>query len=267
MICFIANEHKISYSRRRSIEEPIVSSTPLIPPSQSSEEWRYVRSPQHSIINPLLAITEPPIPVLKHEKSDSPVKSHIIDASQLQWPPVGLNGSIPSNEGYDIMPLTGLKVPRFWVAPDGVDINKIGTKVNNFETIFLMIASYRDFQCRETIISAFSRCDHPERLFVGAVDQFVPGDIGCAQVDTPCHIDPNQVLCKYRNQISIFKMDAKYSTGPVAARHIGDRMYRGQYFVMQMDAHCHFVRHWDTLLIAQWSSTKNEMAVLRYQII
>lgn len=55
---------------------------------------------------------------------------------------------------------------------------KIGTKVNGQETIFLMIASYRDFQCRETIESAYRMADHPERLFVGAVDQVVPGDIG-----------------------------------------------------------------------------------------
>jgi hypothetical protein len=52
------------------------------------------------------------------------------------------------------------------------------------------------------------------------------------------------------------------NVGPVTARHIGDRMYRGQYFVMQMDAHCLFVRHWDTKLIDQWRSTGNEMAVL-----
>jgi len=271
----LASHHKIPYKRRRNTENSTSDMTgELVSSSKSSEDWRYVRSPQHSIINPFLAITEPPVldikDIIKPENSNISIgvhtetKNHIIDASLLNWPPVALDGSIPLDEGYDIMPLTGLKVPRFWEAPRGVDINTIGTKVNNFETIFLMIASYRDFQCRETIISAFNRSDHPERLFVGAVDQFVPGDIGCAQVDTPCHVDPNQVLCKYRNQISIFKMDAKFSTGPVAARHVGDRMYRGQYFVMQMDAHCHFVRHWDTLLIAQWSSTKNEMAVLRY---
>jgi hypothetical protein len=39
-------------------------------------------------------------------------------------------------------------------------------------------------------------------------------------------------------------------------------MYRGQTFVMQMDAHCLFVRHWDSLIINQWASTHNEMAVL-----
>lgn len=181
----------------------------------------------------------------------------------LRWPPVQADGSIPLEEGTDSMPLTNLKVPRFWAPNPGEDMNKVGSKVNGEETIFLMIASYRDFQCRETITSAFSRSDHPERLFVGAVDQVVPGDTGCLDIDIPCEQKPDQPICKYRNQISVFKMDAQFATGPVTARHIGDRMYRGEYFVMQMDAHCLFVNHWDSQLIKQWKSTNNEMAVLR----
>jgi len=58
-------------------------------------------------------------------------------------------------------------------------------------------------------------------------------------------------------------MDAQFATGPVTARHVGDRMYRGESFVMQMDAHCLFVRHWDTKILQQWKETGNEMAVLR----
>lgn len=161
------------------------------------------------------------------------------------------------------MPLSKLTVPRFWVPQAGTDLNTVGSKVNGRETIFLMIASYRDFQCRETITSAFERADYPERLFVGAVDQTIPGDIGCLDIEVPCSVNPDQPICKYRDQISIYHMDAQHATGPVTARHVGDRMYRGEYFVMQMDAHCLFVRHWDSKLIDQWRSTHNEMAVLR----
>jgi hypothetical protein len=142
------------------------------------------------------------------------------------------------------------------------DIKSIGSYINGKETIFLMIASYRDFQCRETIAYAFERADDPSRLFVGAVDQVTDGDIGCMTLDVPCSQNPSQTLCKYKDQISVFKMDAQMATGPVTARHIGDRMYRGEYFVMQMDAHCHFARHWDTNIIKQWRQTGNEMAVL-----
>jgi hypothetical protein len=180
----------------------------------------------------------------------------------LSWPPVLANGSIPAGDGSDIMPITDIKVPKFWSPPTDVPLESVGSKVNGVETIFLMIASYRDFQCRETIASAFNNADHPEALFVGAADQVTEGDIGCALLDVPCAENPDQVQCKYGDQISVFTMDAALATGPVTARHIGDRLYRGQYFVMQMDAHCTFVKHWDTKLIAQWRETQNEMAVL-----
>jgi len=183
-------------------------------------------------------------------------------ASKLLWPPVLDDGSIPVEDGGDIMPYINITVPRFWFPPEGEDWNKAGSKVNGKETIYLMIASYRDFQCRETIASAFNRADNPERLYVGAVDQTVPGDTGCLDVEIPCSDKPDQAICKYRNQIAVYTMNAQTATGPVTARHVGDRMYRGQYFVMQMDAHCLFVRHWDTLLIDQWRRTNNEKAVL-----
>jgi hypothetical protein len=183
-------------------------------------------------------------------------------AHELSWPPVTATGEIPPSDGYDIMPLTEIQVPRFWEAPPGIELENTGSKIGGHETIFLMIASYRDFQCHETINSAFSMSDHPERLFVGAVDQVVPGDVRCGDTDVPCAENPNQPICKYKDQISVFTMDASMATGPVTARHIGDRMYRGQYYVMQMDAHCQFVLHWDTFIIQQWKMTGNEMAVL-----
>jgi hypothetical protein len=91
----------------------------------------------------------------------------IIPAEELSWPPVNMVGTIPANEGFDSMPLTGIKVPRFWHPPSTESIFETGRFVDGQETIFLMIASYRDFQCRETITSAYKRADHPERLFIG----------------------------------------------------------------------------------------------------
>ena len=44
-------------------------------------------------------------------------------------------------------------------------------------------------------------------------------------------------------------------------------MYRGETFVMQMDAHCQFVRHWDSKIIGQFLETHNQMAVLRYYLL
>lgn len=38
--------------------------------------------------------------------------------------------------------------------------------------------------------------------------------------------------------------------------------YRGEAFVLQIDAHTHFVQGWDDDLIEQWRATKNEYAVI-----
>ena len=45
-------------------------------------------------------------------------------------------------------------------------------------------------------------------------------------------------------------------------RHIGHRMYRGEYYYMQSDAHVTFTRNWDEDIISQQEATRNEMAVM-----
>mmetsp|Transcript_22219 Transcript_22219/g.33862 ORF Transcript_22219/g.33862 Transcript_22219/m.33862 type:complete len:571 (-) Transcript_22219:93-1805(-) len=131
------------------------------------------------------------------------------------------------------------------------------------ETIFVAIASYRDFQCRQTIESVLSRATHPGRVRVAVVDQYdYQVDTPCSQPERPCEEDPSQILCKYKDQIDFFDMEAQFAMGPVFARHLGNRMYRGEYYAMQSDAHVDFVNDWDTRIIQQWKNSKNEMAVL-----
>jgi len=141
----------------------------------------------------------------------------------------------------------------------------------DLETIFVAIASYRDFQCRQTIESAFSRAKYPERLRIAVVDQYVHNfeqnnpsysEPICSKTDHPCSSHPQQILCKYKSQIDFYPMEAKYAVGPVFARHLGQRMYRGEYFAVQSDAHVDFILDWDVSIISQWKSAENEMAVL-----
>eukprot|EP00804_Cyclotella_cryptica_P000615 CCRYP_010006-RA/>CCRYP_010006-RA protein AED:0.02 eAED:0.02 QI:379/1/1/1/1/1/2/954/339 len=97
----------------------------------------------------------------------------------------------------------------------------------NERTIFVAIASYRDFQCRDTVDSIFSRAAHPERVRVGVVDQIVPGEDGSCDVPhLPCSQDPIQSICLFKNQLDVFQMEAELAVGPVFARHIGHRLYR-----------------------------------------
>jgi len=181
-----------------------------------------------------------------------------------------------------------MSVPRFWVddpvsvhqnrqmsretamrigscvTPDGFGNHARGDKCPVSErTVFVAIASYRDWQCRDTVTSIFSRAKHPERVRVGVVDQIVVGEDGsCDAPYEPCGEKPDQEICKYRSQLDVFQVDAPLSIGPVFARHLGHRMYRGEYYYMQSDAHVTFVQDWDEDIISQQEATRNEMAVL-----
>ena len=92
-------------------------------------------------------------------------------------------------------------------------------------TIFIAVASYRDFECRSTVESMFAMAKNPDRLRVGVVDQIVHGeDPICNAPIKPCEEDPSQALCKWKDRIDVLEMKAELSIGPVFARHIGHRM-------------------------------------------
>lgn len=130
-------------------------------------------------------------------------------------------------------------------------------------TIFVAIASYRDWQCKHTVTSIFKRAKHPERIRVAVVDQIVDGDDICDEpISGTCESIPDQEICRYAAQIDNYRMDAPLAVGPVFARHIGHRQYRGEYYTMQSDAHVTFTQDWDVDIIEQQEATRDEMTVL-----
>ena len=178
-----------------------------------------------------------------------------------------------------------ITVPPFWSAP--IHDNKLMTRsqamsigtcatpdpnTGSFQrgddcptserTIFVAIASYRDWQCRYTVESIFNRAKYPHRIRVGVVDQIVEGDDICNVAIDPCDEKPDQALCKYLDQVDNYLMDAPLSVGPVFARHIGHRLYRGEYYAMQSDAHVTFTQDWDVDIIKQMEATGDDMTVL-----
>ena len=107
-------------------------------------------------------------------------------------------------------------------------------------TIFLMIASYRDWQCRDTATSALERAastsvelpiglwggicgvrmqmlfigaTFPGRVIVAAVQQNRPGDVGCGEPPKPCNEDSSQPLCARAHQVKVYEMDANEVAG------------------------------------------------------
>jgi len=130
------------------------------------------------------------------------------------------------------------------------------------ETIYCSVASYRDPECHDTIEDLYARAKYPDRIRVAILDQRADGDLKCASPSTPCDQNPNQAFCKYRHLMDVYLMDARLGVGPVFARHLAHRHYRGEYFAMQIDSHVRFIEHWDEDIVNQWKSAHNEMAVL-----
>merc|ERR1719464_479298 len=180
-----------------------------------------------------------------------------------------------------------MTVPKFWrpncYGPGGVrkflgnygenlltmeQASKIGSFTKEgLKTVYISVASYRDPECQPTVADIFLRAEYPERLRVAIIEQRVEGEDdeiipSCGQPLIPCKDAPEQAHCKYSHLIDVFVVPAILSVGPVFARHLAYRMYRGEYFAMQVDSHVRFIANWDTDLISQWESANNEMGIM-----
>ena len=188
-------------------------------------------------------------------------------------------------EAFNISSMDNLTVPKFW---DPVDIfgeyeggvreflgnggeylitpteaSAIGSYYDDKPTIFIAIASYRDPECVPTVESIFGRAKYPERLRVAIIDQRAKGDPTCRPPsESLCRQSPDNDLCAYIGQIDYMEFASELMVGPVFARHLANRMYRGEYFALQVDSHVRFTAGWDEDIIDQWNSAGNEMAVL-----
>lgn len=138
-----------------------------------------------------------------------------------------------------------------------------GSRDFSVRTIFVGIASFRDWHCRYTVESLFLRAKYPERIRVGVVDQLRPDeDQSCDVPIVTCEERPRQALCKYRDQIDVYEMQSQLAVGPTFARHVTNRLYRGEYYALQITSHTTFAKHWDVELIEQMEETGNDMAVI-----
>lgn len=156
-------------------------------------------------------------------------------------------------EKHPLLPRDGkMKVPRFWnpsaYGEKGVrgflgdhgqrliseaEASHIGSfdPLSELETIYVSVASYRDPECRNTVEDIFLRAEHPERIRVAIIDQRAENDEvpKCEEPARPCVEDADQAICRYQHLIDPFEVPAQLSVGPVFARHLANRMYRGKH--------------------------------------
>ena len=139
------------------------------------------------------------------------------------------------------------------------------------DSIFLSVASYRDPSCRATLRKAFARADRPEKLFVGIVQQNCNHDCmtgtgwGNTRRWVPSGPDPDCVedFCASAeggphcdaHRVRIIRLPEVEALGPFFTRYLNAKLYRGEEFYMQIDAHTDFRQGWDSTLVEMMKKT------------
>jgi len=201
-----------------------------------------------------------------------------------QWP-VSVRGEENDFElvAHPINVDVSLSVPRFFLSKDDGSMETLGkttltkslahligrTTIDgsrdfSVRTIYVGIVSLNDWHCRHSVQSIFGRAKYPERIRVGVVDQLNPNenDQSCDLPLESCSKRPSQAHCQYRSQIDVYEMESDLAVGPTFARNVVERLYRGEYYVLQINSHTTFTTQWDVEIIEQLEGTGNEMAVL-----
>jgi len=138
-------------------------------------------------------------------------------------------------------------------------------------SIFMSLGAYRDHLLGETLRQAYKNAAYPDKLFVGAVVQ------NCFGIGVTCRTgvevvgtnpngqpmtkvsdrppDPNGIeeFCgdsdykKYceSGQIRVLYVNETESNGPTTARYFASKLWGGETYYMQSDAHLRFAPEWD----------------------
>jgi len=152
------------------------------------------------------------------------------------------------------------------------------------QSIYISIAAYRDHLLGQTLKDAFRKSKHPHNLYVGAIVQNCFGLDGTTcrtgvQVvgqdkqgrpktkvsDAPPDINGIEQFCTdpefvhYCNagQIRTLYVNETESLGPAAARYYASKLWGGETYYVQVDAHLQFAEHWDQKYIDEFKATKS----------
>ncbi len=162
--------------------------------------------------------------------------------------------------------------------------------IRDDDSIFVSLASFRDHLLGDTLKGAFDQAKFPDKLYIGAIVQNCLGlnpyegepGVQCrtgAQVvgrdkhghdftkvsDAPpdrngieefCTSDNYKQYCE-NGQIRVFYLHEAESLGPAMARYYASKLWGGESYFMQVDAHLEFYKHWDELYTNELKSTNS----------
>lgn len=150
-------------------------------------------------------------------------------------------------------------------------------------SIFMSLGAYRDHLLGETLRQAFKNAASPDKLFIGAVVQ------NCFGIDVQCRTgvevkgkdkqgrpvteisdrppdhngieefcgDPGYVQYCDSGQVRVLYVNETESNGPTTARYFASKLWGGETYFMQSDAHLRFAPEWDRLYIEEVKAAKS----------
>ncbi len=150
-------------------------------------------------------------------------------------------------------------------------------------SVFMSLGAYRDHLLGETLRQAFKTAANPNQLFVGAVVQ------NCFGLETSCRTgvevkgkdkngnpitevsdrppdvngieqfcaDPDYVKYCESGQIRVLYVNETESNGPTTARYFASKLWGGETYFVQADAHLRFAKHWDRLYQEEVQAAKS----------
>jgi [Skp1-protein]-hydroxyproline N-acetylglucosaminyltransferase len=132
--------------------------------------------------------------------------------------------------------------------------------------IFVAISSYRDSETGPTLQSLFETAQHPSRVSVGLVLQLSLDDDDTDNDDSKIWKEVQHAQSsssssgssrdsKQPRQIRCLRMDARDALGPCYARALCQSLHRGEDYMLQIDSHMRFRKHWDSYLIQLFQET------------
>jgi hypothetical protein len=145
-------------------------------------------------------------------------------------------------------------------------------------SIYLSLATYRDENCINTVTNAFGKAKNPDFLFIGLVQQnchsecmsgiLEGGKVESVEPDQDCYkafceLEEGKERCE-RGQVRLLDIDEPESLGPYAARFFASKMWYGEQWFMQTDAHMTFAQNWDAISVDMLQKAPSEKPVLSH---
>lgn len=123
--------------------------------------------------------------------------------------------------------------------------------------IFVSIPSYRDPQIVDTVRHCLKQAKHPERIYIGVCEQ------NNDKVDITCKILHKEHEF-FVNHVLVDSISFLYARGPCYARerietHLLPTVLSKVKFMLCIDAHTLFQKHWDDIILQEWYKEKNDM--------